>query len=640
MSEKDTTTPLDVQSNLVQKYTIRFRKAQQAVVPKHGLWSKLDIFDRGDQWKDTALPPWVPKPVSNWIRFVRTIKRANLASAIPSAHYTAKDSQYAPEMELLQRAYEHVWQTEKVPRVIRRSIDRSIVQGTAIACVYSDEAYVGGTYVKENSPKNALFHGKICVKRFPNANFFPDPDASSLEDCKYIETTEDNVPLAAVKANKKFREYAGEKLTNLTTSMLSTDIDENGRIYRRDIDPGENGQNPIGDETVTIHTHWERYINENGAWQLDISYYLSGADFLLYRVENVKPGVYSFAVLYDEEEEQDFWGTSTAMDLFENQKIVNRVGQTAAIIGVLHQNPQKVVSRESGINAQDLARTGTMPGKVWTANGDPSQAIHSIEPPEIPKGLFDLDDRISAGIKERAGINEAYTGQSVGSLTTSTGVNALIERATIRDKDKMIQIDAFVEQISDLIILHIMYKWKQRRPITTIQPDGQPSYDIFEPLTDDVIKNLEWIGRSDVYAKSPTTQALRKQQADNLLSIQGQYQFDPPVIIPEEWIRFQDFDMKEEILRRMKKDRERMEREKAVNMAQMLTQLSDVISQHKAQGLAPQEVQKVALQAAEEMLKLQKQTEQGGGKQRDAAKTNGPQGTTGQLAMAAMSRGA
>jgi hypothetical protein len=636
----EATIERDAEKNRIQKYHQRFSSAKLAVEPKHNIWAKLDMFDRGEQWKDVPLPPWVPKPVANWIRYVRTLKRANLASAIPSAHYTARSEQHQPVMKKMQRAYEHVWQTEKVQKVIRRSIDRSIIQGTAIAIVYNDDAYVGGTYLGENDPGNRLYNGKICVKRFPNANFFPDPDASCLADMKYCDTTEQTT-LSAIKNNPKFKEFAGENLAKLTYSMLSQDENESGEIYGRDNKVTNNSQNVIGDEMVTMHTHWERFINESGQWQLDIVYYLANSDFELYRVEDYKPGVYPFAVLYDEEEEDDFWGTSTAMDIWENQKIINKVAQTASIIGVLHQNPQKIVSRNSGINAQELARTGTMPGKVWTTNDDPKNSIHSIEPADIPKGLFDLEDRLKNDIRESVGINEAYTGQSVGSLTTSTGVNSLIERATIRDKDKMLQIDDFVEQISDLIMLNILYKWKEKREITTVGPNGQPQYDIFEPVDENTIKNLDWIVRSDVYAKAPTTQALRREQADKLIQMQGQFNYSPPIITVEEWIRFQDFDMKEEILQRMQADRKRLESEKAMNLAEKWVQLADILRQNIARGMPMQQAQQEAQKAAEEMIAAQKQQEMAAGRPKDVEQeAQAPQGTTGQLAMAAMSRGA
>lgn len=625
----------DERTARVQKFLLRLDKASMALAPKHEMFNMLDKFDRGEQWKDASIPPWVPKPVTNYIRFGRTTKRANLASAIPSAHYTAKRQEYAEYVERLYRAYKHVWETEKVPRTIRRCVDRAVLQGTAIAVVYNDDTFVGGEYYGKNDSRNALYHGKICVKRFPNGAFFNDPDATCLEDCKFIDTAEITT-LNIVKSNPKFRKYAGRPLEDLTMSQITGEQQQNGEIYDRDYYASQDGMSVPGDEIVELRTHWERYINDNGRWQVDVSYYLKNCTLELYRIENLKPSVYPFAVLYDEEEEGDFWGTSMMADILENQKIISKTAQTYSIIGTLHQNPQKVVSRESGINGQELARTSTMPGRVWTANGDPRLAIHNVEVPDIPRGLFEVDNQMKTDVREMLGINEAYTGESVGSLTTSTGVNALIERATIRDKDKMIQIDEFVEQLSNIIILMIAYKWKEKRPITIMGRNGQPQYEEYEPINDDIVENLDWIVKSNIYASAPLTQALKKQQADQLMQLQGQFNFDPPIITPEEWVRKQDFEDQYEILQRMEEDRRRKEAREAEDLQAIITQMSTMASELSRQGLSEQEVQQQVSQAVSELLQQREQS----ARQRDAAAPSAPQGTTGQLAMAAMARGA
>lgn len=326
------------------------------------------------------------------------------------------------------------------------------------------------------------------------------------------------------------------------------------------------------------------------------------------------------------------------MDVLENQKIVNKLQQTASIIGVLHQNPQKVVLRESGINPQELAQTGTLPGKVWASNVP--NPIEVIEPMEIPKGLFELDDRTQNNIRSMVGINEAYTGQSVGSLTTSTGVDSLIERATIRDKDKMIQIDDFVERISHLIVLFIIHKWDSKRPITTINPNGTPSFDTWQPLDSLTAENLTWRVRSDVYAKAPVTQATKRQQADKLMQMQGQFQFNPPIITPEEWIMFQDFDDKEAILRRMQADRTQMESEKAQNLAQQMTQIADEMAKARSQGMPESQVIQIGQQLAQQLLDQTKVEEMKNGRPVNAPNApTTPKGVTGQVQMSNMASG-
>lgn len=607
-----------------------------AVQDKHETWRILDMFDRGQQWENANLPPWVPKPVTNYIRYFRTLKRANLASAIPAAHFYAEHPADEETVRNLQKAYEHVWYTEKVDRTVRRCIDRALLQGTSVGYVYNDDTYVGGKYYGEEDTANHLYVGKICVKRVPIGNFFPDPNAYSLDECKFIEITE-VLPLRDVKNTPAYQNYAGKKLEDITSADLDFDTDASGDFYERQTTKLNTSlTNVKGDELVTVHTHWERYRTKDGKWQVDVSYYLRNSDFFLLRLEDVKPNEYPFAILYDEEEENDFWGRSICQDVIENSKVMNRISQTSAIIATLHQNPQKVVWKESGINAQEMAKTGNLAGKTWTSNVPANQAVTHIQPPEISRSLLEVEDRLKNDMREIVGVTEAYTGNSVGSLTTSTGVNSLIERASVRDKDKMVQIDDFVERISYLIILNIMYGWDRVRPIMTVQANGEPRYDLYEPLDQITVENLELRVKSNVYARAPITQESKRQQADKLMQMQGQFQYNPPLITPEEWLKFQDFDMQDEIMKRMEEDRRKLEQQSVDNMAKQALQLGVMISEMLQQGLSMEEAQVEAMKYAQE---LQAQQQQGAGQQASAKEQGTPQGTTDALAMQAMAQG-
>ena len=627
----------DVQTQ-IKKYYTRFINANNAVSKKHATWRLLDTFDRGEQWEGASLPPWVPKPVTNMVRYFRTLKRANLASAIPTAHFYAEHPADEQVVQKLQKAYEHSWAVDKVDRTVRRCIDRAILQGTAVAYVYNDDAYVGGKYYGEDHPDNHLYTGKICVKRIPNGNFFPDPNAYFLDECKFIEITE-VLPLKTVKEMPAFKKYAGQSLQDYNINDLDFNTDASGDFYQRtNTKLNTSLTNVKGDELVTIHAHWERYLNDAGRWQVDVSYYLRNADFYLLRIEDIKPSEYPFAILYDEEEENDFWGRSTCEDVIENSKIVNRTAQTAAIIATLHQNPQKVIWKESGINGQEMAKMGNLAGKTWTSNVPANQAIQHIQPPDVSRALFEVEDRLKNDMKEIVGITEAYTGQSVGSLTTSTGVNSLIERASVRDKDKMIQIDDFVERISYLMATLIMYQWDRKRPIMTVAPNGLPEHDMYEPVDELTAENLELRVRSNIYSKAPITQESKRQQADKLMQMQGQFQYNPPIITPEEWVRFQDFDFQDEILQRMEQDRQKTEQNSVDNLAKNALQLGVMLQSLLQQGLSPQEAQVEAMKYAQQLVQEQQGSAQG--QQPNApAEPQLPQGATDAVAMANMAQG-
>jgi hypothetical protein len=120
------------------------------------------------------------------------------------------------------------------------------------------------------------------------------------------------------------------------------------------------------------------------------------------------------------------------------------------------------------------------------------------------------------------------------------------------------------------------------------------------------------------------------------MQLQGQFQYNPPLITPEEWVRFQDFDMKEDILKRMEEDRAKMEQQKTQDIVGVATQLAMSIAELQMQGVSPQELQQIAYTQAQQLLG---QGEEGGQMPTAPAETQAPEGVTGQMAMMNMARG-
>ncbi len=118
--------------------------------------------------------------------------------------------------------------------------------------------------------------------------------------------------------------------------------------------------------------------------------------------------------------------------------------------------------------------------------------------------------------------------------------------------------------------------------------------------------------------------------------MQGQFQFNPPLITPEEWLQFQDFDMQDEIMKRMEKDRAKAEQNSVDNLARQALQLGVAIQSMLEQGLSMEEAQVEAMKMAQE---LQAQQAEGTGQQASAREQGAPEGTTDALAMQAMAQG-
>jgi hypothetical protein len=575
----------------------KFRKARTVRQQKDPLWQELDAFDRNEQWalKDSA--PWIPKPVTNFIHLVKYTKRAALSTENPTGKLRAVTPNGIELVDALNKAYEDTFQRIKARKVVRECIETSKLLGTGIAHVYWNEQQEGRLGSTVKGDEGFMYEGEIETRQIDPASFFPDPSAFRIEDCGFIIVRE-----------RRSKEWAKQRFGKDVLKNEDGEVsspDERGEIYLgRDYDSEQK------DGKVDFLSYYEKKGNEDGGYTYTREYLIDGK--LVGKKEKLRPNRYPFAILYDFPQRQDFWAMSTCQFILDNQKIINKVESVMAMIGVLMQNPQKIVTRNSGIDPQKMQKYGNVPAMTWVSNDpDPSRSVHYITPPQIPMALFNLLENAKANIREVTGITEAYSGQNVGSLQTSSGVQALIDRATMRDRDQMYDVEMFVEDYSKLIIDFMTEYYEEERQVRIIG-DNPEDYS-FVSFRGTDYKNLDYDMFVDVSAKAPITRMRETQEAKELLNMQGQYgqSFPAPLIKGQEAIRMMNITHGERIIKRM--DHDEMQ-----NEAQKITDVLNMYTEALMQGTEPQEAQQMAISMLEQKY----------GQQQAGSTGQGPSGPT------------
>jgi hypothetical protein len=555
----------------------KFKKAKAKRTEKDTLWKELDAFDRNQQWElSNKLPSWMPKPVTNFVHLVKYTKRAALAMENPTGKLRATSPNDVPRMEELQRAYEFVWDKIRARKVIRQNIETAKLLGTGIAQVYWDENVEGRLGSTVLGGTGSKYEGEIRIKEVDPGCFYPDPSAFTIEDCQFIHIVE-RKPMEWLKKHPLFgKGLKDQKETNDSP-------DSRGEIYHRDYGVGSDG-------LIDFHQHFEKIPNPNGGFTYKVTY-LAGEN-IVHVIEKLQPNRYPFAILQDFPQRQDFWAKSTCEFILDNQKIINKVESIIAMIGTLMQNPQKIVSKESGINPKEVAKFGNAPGHTFTANGDPNRAMVYVQPPQIPTVLFNLLETAKQNIREITGLTEAYMGQTVGSLQTSGGIDSLIERATMRDRDQMYDVELYIEQLSSLIIDFIVTNYTEPRMIRIL--GEQPDQYHFQEFLGVAYQDLEFDFFIDVSAKAPVTRMKEAQEAKELLNLQGQYQFAPAVIKPQEYIKLANYTNKDQLIQRMNAEEQQ-------NKLQEITNITNMVVESVTNGVPPEEVIQMATSMFEQM---------------------------------------
>ncbi|MER2141049.1 MAG: hypothetical protein ABS902_05350, partial [Priestia megaterium] len=471
------------------------------------------------------------------------------------------------------KGFQYTWERAKGRKVVRENLETSKLLGTAIAHVYWDENKEGRLGMTVQGDEGFQFEGDVCMKEIEPVSFFPDPNAFRIEDCQFIHVVE-RKPLDWIKKHPKFK---GSFSSDNEPSENNNSPSERGEVYLRDYTTSADG-------LIDFHYHYEKEANKEGGFNYFVSY-LAG-DLLLVDKEQLRPNRYPFAILYDYPQRHDFWGMSTCQLILDNQRIINKVESIITMIGTLMQNPQKVVTKNSGINPEEMQKYGSLPGMTWVTNDqDPSRSVHYVTPPQIPQVLFSLLENAKANIREITGMNEAYMGQNVGSLQTSTGVNSLIERATMRDRDQMYDVELYIEDLSKLVIDFMTEYYEDERTIRVM--GERPDEFTFEQFLGADFKDLEYDMFIDVSAKAPVTRMAEAQTAKELLNMQGQYGFPVPAITPQEAIKMMDMPGADAMIKRMNM-------QEMQNKVQEALQVAAMMAEGMQQGLPEDEIMQMA----------------------------------------------
>lgn len=588
----------------VSKIMKRYEDAKQRRSVHDAEWRELDEFYRGDQYKNlSGMPPWFPRPVTNMVHLAVTTKRAAFAVENPQASLRPVAESERERVNELQQIFEWVWKRIKARNVLRDNIETSKLLGTAIAHVYWNEntGVLGG--------KGMNYKGEIGVTEIDPSNFFPDPTADRLEDCQFIHVVEKkprewvesafgvNLKLndqgnwtvhdgdidiyerpdrfSDVGADKKLVAFHAhyEKYWHEEPNTYSIPIEE--EVPRMEVDPETGEESPVveldeesGMPIEAMDTEVVGYRDEPaidpyteevemvGGFRYKVTYVVG--DRILRTIDPLEPNMYPFAILYDFKQRKQFWGKSTASLIIDNQKIVNKTEAVAAQIATMMQNPQKVIHKMSGIRREEAAKYSNNPGHTFVSNIAPELSMKYILPPQLPPSVLQVAETAKQNIREVIGLNEAYMGQSVGSLQTSSGVDALIDRSTLRDRDQMVEIEEYIESLSRLIIAFITTKYEDERWIRIIEDPTNPEATMhFKRFLGTEYKDIDYDFEIDVSASAPISRQRRSQDAKDLIAYQGQYgqMFPTPLIEPEEFIEMADFQEKERIIKRMRAGR-------------------------------------------------------------------------------------
>lgn len=283
-------------------------------------------------------------------------------------------------------------------------------------------------------------------------------------------------------------------------------------------------------------------------------YVIANEDTILAEKKNIKPDMFPVAVLYGLPPIKDAYGFNVSKLILRNCLALNLLDS----IGITHVYAQQrratIMRRDIGVTPDYLSQNINNPDMTIPVDGDPTKAVHQLDLPDLPNFLVEYRAKLEESIFLISGVDPVYTGRQTNSVTTTGGVERMQQRSSLTDATKISMLEHFVKNLTKMIYMFYV--------------EFGDDYQVFNKAKHPALKDIYRVNFKDIRDKHiefdfsmnaspylPKNRVRYAEAATQIMEMQGQYQMNPPLITPEEWLKYQDFPQKDLILQRIEKQR-------------------------------------------------------------------------------------
>ena len=538
----------------------------------------------GLHWKLAEVDGDSPFIVKSDINHLKNAVDIRLGSLCASSYYgvlkplSQEDVETIDELNVL---YKNEWYRLNMDTLIDRAIKKGcIFDNGYVEFGFDTDKIVGGT--------NAKREGVITANLVETANMFLDPSAESIDKCNYMvksmpltmseiernypewykKLKENDVHGSAAKDNNTGNIFAGRDYTSYQDNIVSIYA-----VYEKYKDTVEI---PVQDEIVDETTGaviQEAIVEKTNVTRIKISYV--AGEILLDVNKDYPFEEFPIVPFQWEAAPQTPYGTPLLRGLTIPQKVANLIESSINNIAVHYTIPTWIISDDSGLDVDDVAKLINALGVVWKVT-DINTAIKQLEPPAINADIISMGQTFVGYIKEYAGVTGAYYGDIGTAGSTSQGTTDAIGRATIIDNNPINQISDFVERLTRLLI-KFMTRYYQGDTMYIREDLDEGKYDFRQIEVDDRFQDINFDFDVDLGSRSKTDKNRQYNLMKEIYQLQNQYKDSRGVINVTDVVKAAQLDNYNEMKNRLDNSTEEALEEKA-SMIVRLVEIGNTIT--------------------------------------------------------------
>lgn len=531
--------PIRVCGGLGQLYQ-DFTTMQSKYVREHKKMRVLDAIMQGDMWRalGAKFPKYQILPDTNDVAYIVNNMVASIYSVAKVADILPTSEEDMQIVNDINIAMEHEWQISQIPQAQRRAGHNAALFNIGITQVGWDENL---------RPNMSVNMGGIRVRNIHPLKFMRDPFAANLDEAGYCCTYErhhKSVFQQNPNYKEKFKEY------------LASNASAEGLLL-----PGttESTKTPTAtDDYYNLIVFWYKVLDDKDNVVID-EYHTIDGKFLLHHIHDIRPSKFPFALLYCNDPMDTLVGNSEPARAVPNSVASNIMDSENLTNAYRKMHPVKFASANSGLNLNSFAEHANDADYTFVVQGDATKAVHYIDYPDIDQMGINLQLRMKQDIDRVSGVDGRYTGRNTGSVTTTGGMQEMIDRMTLIDVPRIDRLEDYTMQLTELVLKNLLEFAPKRQYIIPAANTPMTNRKYTSKFVD--FPHLTKAGKEAVFkyqvhvsADLPKNRQRIAEMANQLMEKQMQYQQSGEhvdLITPEEWLRLQDIPIREQMLERM-----------------------------------------------------------------------------------------
>jgi hypothetical protein len=478
----------------------------------------------------------------------------------------------------LNNLYRNEWSRLNADDRVEAAIKNGCLQDNGYTEITFDEgAIFGGTGTRRE--------GSIVLRDLSTSNVYLDPKAENIDECEYIvvksqksknwikrnrpdwldKIKERQIKPAGYTSNDNGNIYIGRDYTKSSAEEYTLDTVYRKYVEDMDIDVIDDNGNPVIIDKETGETQKETIK----VTRIKVHYLIS--DMLLDTDEDYPFDEFPIIPFQWQPIPQSPYGIPLIRGLTTPQKVANLIESAANNVAMHYSTPTWIVSEESGLDINKVAKLANAVGMVWKVSGDASKAIKQMDYPDVNEQLIGIKNSFVDNIQTYSGISQTYIGNIGTAGSTAEGTNTAVNRATVIDNPVLKQIEKYVEKLSRMIIRFMTRYYKnQTIYIRDTKKTEQGEYTFKQFFMKDTYENINYDFTVKLAGRSKSDKNRQYNLMKDLYTIQNQYKDANRVINIPDLVKAAQLDNYDEMFKRFSDMTEEAFNEKADMIVQIM----------------------------------------------------------------------